>query len=66
VIGCCVDLDVGEMTFYRNGVSMGVAFSGLRPMQHTLQAFFPAASLSYVEKCEVNFGALPFQHPVCV
>jgi hypothetical protein len=33
--------------------------------QHTQLAFFPAASLSYAEKCELNFGGLPFLYPVC-
>jgi len=33
VIGCCLDLDAGEMSFYRNGVSMGVAYSGIRKLQ---------------------------------
>ncbi|KAF5840602.1 concanavalin A-like lectin/glucanase domain-containing protein, partial [Dunaliella salina] len=64
VIGCCLDLDAGEMSFYRNGVPLGVAFSGIRKLQHTQLAFFPAASISYAEKCELNFGGLPFQYPV--
>mmetsp|Transcript_9175 Transcript_9175/g.23221 ORF Transcript_9175/g.23221 Transcript_9175/m.23221 type:complete len:1032 (-) Transcript_9175:342-3437(-) len=64
VIGCCLDLDAGEMSFYRNGTPLGVAFSGIRKLQHTQLAFFPAASISYAEKCELNFGGLPFQYPV--
>ena len=34
VIGVCLDLDDGTITFYRNGRSLGVAFSG------SLVAFF--------------------------
>ncbi|GIL98251.1 hypothetical protein Vretimale_3653 [Volvox reticuliferus] len=62
VIGCCLDLDRGEATFYRNGRSLGVAFTGIRTMQPNL-AYFPAVSLSYSERCELNFGAQPLQYP---
>eukprot|EP00854_Cymbomonas_tetramitiformis_P010087 gene10087-11939_t len=30
VIGCCLDMESGEITFHRNGVSLGVAFSSVR------------------------------------
>ena len=33
VIGCCIDLDAREISFYRNGVSLGVAFTNVRTMQ---------------------------------
>jgi len=33
VIGSCIDLDRGEISFYRNGVSLGVAFRNVRTMQ---------------------------------
>ncbi|GLI58788.1 hypothetical protein VaNZ11_000546 [Volvox africanus] len=62
VIGCCLDLDRGEATFYRNGRSLGVAFTGIRTMQPNL-AYFPAVSLSYSERCQLNFGAQPLQYP---
>ncbi|GIL47203.1 hypothetical protein Vafri_4076 [Volvox africanus] len=62
VIGCCLDLDRGEATFYRNGRSLGVAFTGIRMMQPNL-AYFPAVSLSYSERCQLNFGAQPLQYP---
>lgn len=29
VIGCCIDMDLGAISFYRNGHDMGVAFSVL-------------------------------------
>ena len=63
VIGSTLDLDRGELTFYRNGMSMGLAYNTVRSMQPHL-AYFPAVSLSYTEKCELNFGARPFEHPV--
>jgi Kip1 ubiquitination-promoting complex protein 1 len=30
VIGSCLDLDQGTLTFYRNGTSLGVAFPSVR------------------------------------
>lgn len=59
VIGCCIDLDAGEISFYRNGTPLGVAYRGVR-----LLGYFPAASLSYAERSEFNFGSRPFMHPV--
>lgn len=63
VIGCCIDLDEGEISFLRNGVSLGIAFTEVRRLQPGL-GYFPALSLSHGERCELNFGARPFQYPV--
>ncbi|KXZ52881.1 hypothetical protein GPECTOR_8g261 [Gonium pectorale] len=62
VIGCLLDLDKGEASFTRNGRSLGVAFTGVRTMQPHL-AYFPAVSVSYAERCELNFGAQPLLYP---
>jgi Kip1 ubiquitination-promoting complex protein 1 len=65
IIGCCIDLDAGQMTFYRNGESMGVAFNNVRCGENAVGlAYFPAISLSYGEKCLLNFGSRPFEFPV--
>eukprot|EP00252_Welwitschia_mirabilis_P021316 TRINITY_DN5440_c0_g1_i1.p1 TRINITY_DN5440_c0_g1~~TRINITY_DN5440_c0_g1_i1.p1 ORF type:complete len:1320 (-),score=231.72 TRINITY_DN5440_c0_g1_i1:184-4143(-) len=61
VIGCCIDLDENEISFYRNGVSLGVAFYGVR---EPVSGYFPAVSLSQGERSEVNFGSRPFKYPV--
>ncbi|KAL6749415.1 concanavalin A-like lectin/glucanase domain-containing protein, partial [Haematococcus lacustris] len=63
VIGCCIDLEAGEISFSRNGTCLGTAFREVRTLQPHL-AYFPAASLSYCERCLLNFGATPFQYPV--
>ncbi|KAI7841821.1 hypothetical protein COHA_004350 [Chlorella ohadii] len=63
VIGCCIDLDAGSMRFYRNGKDLGVAFTNVRRGMPGM-AYFAGVSLSYSERCELNFGARPFQHPV--
>jgi hypothetical protein len=70
VVGCCIDLDEGTMTFHQNGECLGVAFE----MQNTIQAnnkrsgdqlaYFPAVSLSHNESCWINFGETPFVCPV--
>jgi hypothetical protein len=51
------------VSFYRNGHFLGVAFSNVRTMP-TMIAYFPAGSLSHCERCQLNFGARPFEHPV--
>lgn len=63
VIGCCIDLNCDEISFYRNGVSLGVAFSGIRKLGPGF-GYYPAISLSQGERCELNFGAYPFKYPV--
>ena len=63
VIGCCIDLDQNEITFYRNGASLGVAFHGIRKMGPGF-GYYPAISLSQGERCELNFGSRPFKYPV--
>lgn len=63
VIGCCIDLDSDEISFYRNGISLGVAFCGIRKMVPGL-GYHPAISLSQGERCELNFGGVPFKYPV--
>lgn len=62
-MGCCLDLDAGTLTFYRNGQTLGVAYDRVRTMQPSL-AYFPAVSLSHTERCILNFGAKPFVYPV--
>ncbi|XP_057972414.1 E3 ubiquitin-protein ligase RKP [Malania oleifera] len=63
VIGCCIDLDCGEITFCRNGVSLGVAYTGIRKMGRG-SGYYPAISLSQGERCELNFGGRPFRYPI--
>eukprot|EP00899_Mesostigma_viride_P000846 jgi/Mesvir1/10762/Mv13829-RA.2 len=63
IIGCCIDLDEGQVSFMRNGVHLGVAFSNIRRKEKGL-AYFPAISLSHGESCTINFGARPLAHPL--
>jgi Kip1 ubiquitination-promoting complex protein 1 len=63
VIGCCIDLDAGQISFFRNGFPLGVAYDGVRTLEPK-QGYFPAISLSHSERCELNFGGRPFKYPV--
>lgn len=63
VIGCCIDLNLNQISFYRNGISLGVAFYGIRKMGPGF-GYYPAISLSQGERCDLNFGARPFKYPI--
>ncbi|PKA56782.1 E3 ubiquitin-protein ligase RKP [Apostasia shenzhenica] len=62
VIGCCIDLDTDVISFYRNGVSLGMAFDEIRKMRPHI-GYYPAISLSEGESCQLNFGSRPFKYP---
>jgi hypothetical protein len=55
-IGTALDLDAGTITFYKNGVSQGVAFTGLSG------EFAPATGLYSTSNHDVNFGQRPFAY----
>ena len=57
VVGCAYDLDAGTITFYKNGVSQGQAYSGLSGN------YFPAVRAgSTGAAVSVNFGQRPFAY----
>jgi hypothetical protein len=60
VIGVAMDLDAGSITFYKNGVSQGTAYSGLT----TGITYFPAVgdTSSSAGGSSVNFGQRPFAY----
>ncbi|KAL4226861.1 hypothetical protein ACF0H5_014840 [Mactra antiquata] len=62
VITCTIDCEEGSMCFYRNGKSLGEAFSNVRFGPGF--AYFPAVSLSLGESLRANFGATPLKYPV--
>jgi len=55
-IGTALDLDAGTITFYKNGVSQGVAFTGLSG------EFAPSTGLYNTANHLVNFGQQPFRY----
>lgn len=58
VIGTMLDLESGEISFWRNHKFMGIAFKNV-PMGPNL-AYFPAISMSRGERVIFNFGLRPF------
>jgi hypothetical protein len=56
VIGVALDMDAGTITFYKNGVSQGVAFSGLTG------TYFPLARISAGIQGDFNFGQRAFSY----
>nr|XP_032524204.1 E3 ubiquitin-protein ligase RNF123-like [Danaus plexippus plexippus] len=62
VIASCIDLDKGTLEYYRNGVSLGMAFN--RVTRGSGLAYFPAVSLAMQEHLYANFGHVPFIFPV--
>jgi hypothetical protein len=57
VLGVAFDADAGTLTFYKNGVSQGVAFSGL-----TSGPYFPMVGLAGALTISTNFGQRPFAY----
>ena len=57
VIGCELDREIGSMAFYKNGVSLGDAFSVPPTLKGT--ALFPAICLKGAA-VRINLGARPF------
>ena len=63
VVGCAVDLDLGQMSFFLNGlgeeVDMGLAFSSM----DVSGGLYPCASFNRGEVIQFNFGSTPFAFP---
>ena len=58
IIGLAFDADAGTLTFYINGVSQGVAFTGL------YDEYIPVFGVFDAGAQKVNFGQLTFAYPV--
>lgn len=59
VVGIAFDADNGTLTFYKNGVSQGQAYSGI-----TGQGPYYPAIACYASTAYNNFGATPFKHSI--
>lgn len=57
VLGVAFDADAGTLTFYKNGVSQGVAFSGL-----TSGPYFATIGMAGMLNIVTNFGQRPFAY----
>eukprot|EP01091_Cochliopodium_minus_P011049 TRINITY_DN3069_c0_g1_i1.p1 TRINITY_DN3069_c0_g1~~TRINITY_DN3069_c0_g1_i1.p1 ORF type:complete len:699 (-),score=235.78 TRINITY_DN3069_c0_g1_i1:97-2193(-) len=63
VIGITIDLEKATISFYRNGIFLGVAYENIRTKVSGL-AYFPSLSISHGECSLLNFGKRPFEFPV--
>eukprot|EP00698_Gefionella_okellyi_P002443 TRINITY_DN1229_c1_g1_i1.p1 TRINITY_DN1229_c1_g1~~TRINITY_DN1229_c1_g1_i1.p1 ORF type:complete len:393 (-),score=85.64 TRINITY_DN1229_c1_g1_i1:17-1195(-) len=61
VVGCALDVDKKEISYYLNGVALGVAYNNITIPSDGL---FPCVSLAKRERVIVNFGKTDFQYPV--
>jgi hypothetical protein len=59
VIGIAYDADIGSLTFYKNGSSQGVAYSGLST---TATWFFAVSAYNTTNTNDINFGQRPFTY----
>ncbi|XP_035776187.1 E3 ubiquitin-protein ligase RNF123-like [Anopheles albimanus] len=62
IFGVCVDMDGGQIEYYRNGAPLGEAFKDIE--RGPGLALFPAVSLALGDSLTANFGGSPFRHPV--
>ena len=59
IIGVALDADNGTLVFYKNGTSLGTAFSGLT----SGNTYFPAISMAVASaQSAANFGQRPFAY----
>jgi SPRY domain len=61
VIGISLDMEAGILTFYKNGVSQGAAFTDLKSLGTIYPLFFNGSS-SDILKAVLNFGHIPFKY----
>lgn len=62
IYGVCVDMDNGFIEYYRNGVSLGIAFEDIE--RGPGLSLFPAISLAFGDSITSNFGGSPFRYPI--
>jgi Kip1 ubiquitination-promoting complex protein 1 len=62
IFGVCVDMDKGTIEYYRNGISLGLAFEDIE--RGCGLSLFPAVSLAFNDSLTANFGGSPFRYPI--
>lgn len=67
IIGCLLDLNTQEMTFFRNGVNLGVAYSEFKcSLEDKRSGMMPGISLERGEIIRINLGHHPFAYPPAI
>jgi hypothetical protein len=62
VIGINLDLDIGTLSFTRNGVDLGIAFSDIKALGEVYPVI--GAGGGEVRSAFINFGYTPFVYPM--
>lgn len=62
IIGILVDFNNGELTFYKNGVNLGVAYNNIKTLSNFCITV-GSGTTSNGGKVTANFGATPFMYP---
>ncbi|MFF2090193.1 SPRY domain-containing protein [Paenibacillus sp. NPDC058174] len=62
-VSVLIDLDIGKIEFWNNGISQGVAYTDLKSMG-TLYPAIERGSSSGSDICTINFGASPFVYKI--
>uniref|UniRef100_A0ABD2WQJ0 RING-type E3 ubiquitin transferase n=1 Tax=Trichogramma kaykai TaxID=54128 RepID=A0ABD2WQJ0_9HYME len=62
IIGCAIDFDNENITFFRNGKNLGIAFEKISMGPGIV--YFPTVSLTFTENLTANFGTTPLRYPV--
>jgi hypothetical protein len=60
IIGCAFDADAGELSFYKNGASQGVAFTGLTSGPYFFGIY--GRNSATANNVYINFGQRPFAY----
>lgn len=63
-ISVALDMDVGKIEFYKNGINQGVAFSDLAQLGEVFPVIAGGATGTEDNRITANFGATPFKYPV--
>lgn len=58
IIGVALDLDIGTLEFYKNGVSMGISHTNVKELGEVYPTL--ASYSTQVKTLTINFGATPF------
>lgn len=63
-IGVALDMDVGKIEFYKNGVNQGVAFTDLAQLGEVFPVIAGGATGTEDNTITANFGATAFKYPI--
>ena len=62
IIGILIDFDAGTLTYYKNGVNLGIAFDNIKKLSNFC-IMVSSGTLSGNGGVTANFGATPFKYP---